>query len=318
MAQGSGALLPRLDGMAVEHRVAGEDRRAISIARTLTELEIANVSEWEGSPSKYLLSTLKRWIALHGGESIQAAFALDATLSNTPDRYSTEDINKERLYLTVDPESAGYIVIGPTLEMLSRIHPQLPVTFYDLMVGAVNRWMRAYDFRDALERVEMWREWAEGEGGADQYEIPDVESCIPAEMKEEPLNARALRELLSQTQDDGLRGLLNAALTLDRISQQLQRPEISDETREAFMDSNPPLPALLVSFKRNDSIAGCFEEEGQAMLEACPEPSFIVEIDPGNALSVRRAFEALAVMCETMAATSRLAALLLPGNKKEG
>jgi len=304
--------------MAVEHRVAGEDRRAISIARTLTELEIANVSEWEGSPSKYLLSTLKRWIALHGGESIQAEFALDATLSNTPDRYSTEDINKERLYLTVDPESAGYIVIGPTLEMLSRIHPQLPVTFYDLMVGAVNRWMRAYDFRDALERVEMWREWAEGEGGADQYEIPDVESCIPAEMKEEPLNARALRELLSQTQDDGLRGLLNAALTLDRISQQLQRPEISDETREAFMDSNPPLPALLVSFKRNDSIAGCFEEEGQAMLEACPEPSFIVEIDPGNALSVRRAFEALAVMCETMAATSRLAALLLPGNKKEG
>jgi hypothetical protein len=318
MAQGSGALLPRLDGMAVEHRVAGEDRRAISIARTLTELEIANVSEWEGSPSKYLLSTLKHWIALHGGESIQAEFALDATLSNTPDRYSSEDINPGRLYLTVDPESAGYIVIGPTLEMLSRIHPQLPVTFYDLMVGAVNRWMRAYDFRDALERVEMWREWAEGEGGADQYEIPDVESCIPAEMKEEPLNARALRELLSQTQDDGLRGLLNAALTLDRISQQLQRPEISDETREAFMDSNPPLPALLVSFKRNDSIAGCFEEEGQAMLEACPEPSFIVEIDPGNALSVRRAFEALAVMCETMAATSRLAALLLPGNKKEG
>jgi len=163
----------------------------------------------------------------------------------------------------------------------------------------------------------MWREWAEGEGGADQYEIPDVESCIPAEMKEEPLKARALRELLSQTQDDGLRGLLNVALTLDRISQQLQRPEISDETREPFMDSNPPLPALLVSFKCNDSIAGCFEEESHAMLEACPEPSFIVEIDPGNALSVRRAFEALAVLCETMATASRLATLL-PGNKEEG
>jgi len=122
--------------VALEHQVAGEDRRAISIARTLTELEIAKVREWEGSPSKYLLSTLQRWIALHGGESIQAEFALAATLSNTPDRYSNEDINPERLYLTVDPESAGYIVIGPTLEMLSRIHPQLPVTFYDLMVGA--------------------------------------------------------------------------------------------------------------------------------------------------------------------------------------
>jgi hypothetical protein len=213
--------------------------------------------------------------------------------------------------------AAGYIVIGGTVEMLGRIHRRLPVTFYDLVIGAVNRWMRAYDYRDALERVEMWREWAEGEGGADQYEIPDVESCIPAEMKEEPLKAGALRDLISQVHDDYLRGLIEAALTLDRISQRLQRPEISDETREAFMDSNPPLPALLVSFKHNDSIVGVFEEEGQAMLEACPEPSFIVEIDPGNALSVRRAFDALAVLCETMAAASRLAALL-PGNKEEG
>ena len=29
MAQGSGAVLPRLDGVAVEHRVAREDHRAI-------------------------------------------------------------------------------------------------------------------------------------------------------------------------------------------------------------------------------------------------------------------------------------------------
>ena len=150
MAQGSGALLPRLDGMAVEHRVAGEDCRAMSIARTLTELEIANVSEWEGSPSKYLLSTLKRWIALHGRESIQAEFALDATLRNTPDRYSSEDINPGRLYLTVDPASAGYIVIGPKLEMLGRIHRRFPVTFYDLVVGAVNRWLRTYDYQGCI------------------------------------------------------------------------------------------------------------------------------------------------------------------------
>jgi len=115
MAQGGGAVLPRLDGVAVEHRVAGEDRRAILLARTLTELEIAEVSDWEGSPSKYVLSTLERWIGRHGGESIRTQVALDATLSNTPDRYSSEDISPARLYLTVDPASAGYIVIGPHL-----------------------------------------------------------------------------------------------------------------------------------------------------------------------------------------------------------
>jgi hypothetical protein len=317
MAQGGGALLPRLDGVALEHRVAGEDHRTILLARTLTELEIAKPSDWERSPSKYVLSTLKRWIGLHRGESIRAQFALGATLSNTPDRYSCEDVNPARLYLTVDPESAGYIVIGPTLEMLKHVHPRLPVTFYHLVVGAVMQWMRAYDYRDGLERVEMWREWAEGEGGADEYEIPDVEGCIPAEMKEEPLTPGVLCDQISQVHDHSLRGLIEAAVALERISHRLQPPEVSNETREAFMDSNPPLPALLVSFKRNDAIAGCFEEDSQNMLEAGPEPSFIAEIDPGNPESVRQSFDALAVLCETMAAASRLAPLL-PGNSEEG
>jgi hypothetical protein len=201
--------------------------------------------------------------------------------------------------------------------MLKRVHPRLPVTFYDLAVGAVMRWLRAYDYHDALERVEMWREWVEGEGGADEYEIPDVEGCIPAEMKEEPLTRAVLRDLISRVQDDNLRGLVEAAVALDRISRRVQPPEIGIETREAFMDSNPPLPALLVSFKRNDAIAGCFEEDSQNMLEAGPQPSFIAEIDPGNPESVRQSFDALAVLCETMAAASSLASLL-PGNREEG
>jgi hypothetical protein len=52
MAQGGGTLLPRLDGVALEQRVAGEDHRTILLARTLTELEIAKPSDWERSPSK--------------------------------------------------------------------------------------------------------------------------------------------------------------------------------------------------------------------------------------------------------------------------
>jgi len=35
--------------------------------------------------------------------------------------------------------------------------------------------VRAYDYHDAEERVEMLREWYEGEENADQYEMPDVE-----------------------------------------------------------------------------------------------------------------------------------------------
>jgi len=42
---------------------AGEDHRAILLARTLTELKIAEPNDCERSPSKYVLSTLKVWIA---------------------------------------------------------------------------------------------------------------------------------------------------------------------------------------------------------------------------------------------------------------
>ena len=60
---------------------------------------------------------------------------------------------------------------------MEMAHPRLPVTFFRLLVGAVNRWVRVYDYHDAEERVEMLREWYEGEENADQYEMPDVEGC---------------------------------------------------------------------------------------------------------------------------------------------
>ncbi len=321
MGQGSGAILPRLDGAPVEYRIAGEDRRAILLAQTLTELGIADPSDWEHggrSPSGYILATLKRWIVCHDGGIIRQQFALDATISNTPDPYSNEGTHPDLLYLIVSPDSAGYVVIGPTLELLATVHPRLPVSFYHLFVGAVRRWIRVYDYDDALARLEMLREWVDGEENPEQYEFPDVEDCIPACMKEKPLEPRTVRGIAGKTKDEILGRLLNAALDLERISQKVSPAEISEATREAFMDSNPPLPALLVSFKRHDAIAACFDDESQTMMEAGPEPNFIVEINPGDPASAQHAFNnILGVLCETMAAASRLAEMC-PGNNEEG
>jgi hypothetical protein len=53
------------------------------------------------------------------------------------------------------------------------------------------------------------------------------------------------------------------------------------------------------------------------MMEAAPEPNFIVEINPAAPASVQHAFNILGVLCETMAAASRLAEMC-PGNNEEG
>ncbi|MGH9454636.1 MAG: hypothetical protein ACRD2O_11780, partial [Terriglobia bacterium] len=244
MGQGSGAVLARLDGTPVEYRLAGEDRRAILLAQTLTELEIADPSDWERAernPSGYVLATLKRWIACHDGGIVRQQFALDATISSTPDPYSNEGARPELMYLIVSPDSAGYVVIGPTLDLLAAVHPRLPVSFYHLFIGAVRRWVRVYDYDDALARVEMLREWVEGEKNPEEYEFPNVEACIPATMKAKPLEAEAVRQLAQEARDETLGRILNAALDLEKISQKLRPAEISEETREVFMDSNPPL-----------------------------------------------------------------------------
>jgi hypothetical protein len=319
MGQASGAVLPRLDGVPVEYQLSAEDPRAIRLAQTLTVLGIADPGAWDEakhSPAGYVQAALKRWLALHGGERAREHFALNVMISGNPDLYCGEEGRQEWLYLMVDPYSAGYMVLGPTLEMLERIHPRLPATFYHLFVGGVQRVVRVYDFRDAQDRVEMLKEWAEGEPDQEQYEFPDVEGCIPPSMKLKPLSVGHVKRIADSADDQVCRQLLRAALDLSNVSRRLRCPEISEETREALMDSNSPLPALLVSFKPHDSVCACWDDESQAFLEACPEPNLLVEINPSDHASVRRAFNVLAVLCETMAAASRIMALL-PDNDQE-
>jgi hypothetical protein len=273
MGQASAALLPRLDGTVTEYQFASEDRRAIMLARTLTEFGIADPGRWRGSVSRYLLETLTAWIARHGSDTLGEQFSHHATLRNNPASFSSDDIDPTRLYLAVEADAAGYIVIGPTLDMLQAVHPQLPVTFYRLLIGALARWVRVYDYQDALERVEMWKEWIEGEEHPEQYELPDVEGSIPPGMRQEALKAEDLRDLISGVEDGGVRRLVEAAVALDQDSRRLNCPEISEESREALMDCNPPLPALLISFKRQDAIVGCFvtlsREFGNTRWESC-------------------------------------------------
>jgi hypothetical protein len=80
----------------------------------------------------------------------------------------------------IEPESAGYVVLGRTLRMLETIYPRLPVTFAHTLIGSLNRWVRVYDWRDALERVT-----GSGSGyevdppeTAGEVQLPDIKSSI--------------------------------------------------------------------------------------------------------------------------------------------
>jgi hypothetical protein len=320
MARGAG-LLPRLDGITPIHRMVADDRLAVMLAKSLVDLDIAAPGDWtraEGDPTSFTRLTLERWIKAHGGPAVRRRFLLVAAISDTACEWAERDESKpNQLFLTVEPSEAscGCVTFGPTLELLEKVHPQLPATFFNLFVGALNRHIRTYDFHDAEERAETLREWAAQEDDADQYEIPDVQGSIPACMRQTALEEGDLARLKAGINDPLAAKLVEAAITLDRVSAQAKRPELGDDIGQQLSDCNPPLPCLLAQFAEGDSVAAAFDEEADGMLEVTPEPNLIIPFDPTDVDSVGVAFRVLGAACDTIAAASKLIDLM-PGNDK--
>jgi len=319
MGSGTGLLIPRLDGVSLIHRLIADDRSAVMLAETLVELDVGTPGDWkraEHDPTSFVRITLDRWIQTHGGPSIRRRFLLSAEISASPSDWAEQDqARPNRLFLIIEPSEAtcGCANFGPTLQMLERIHPQLPATFFHLFVGALNGWLRIYDFRDAKDRVEMLREWAAQEPNADEYEIPDVTGSIPPCMKQEPLDEAGLYRLKKRITDQQALKLVEGVIALHHLAGQANHSELDDSTREQLSDCNPPLPCLLALFAEADATAACFDEEAQGMLEVEPEPNIIIPLDPADTQSVQHAFHTFGVACETIAAAGDLIDLM-PGN----
>ena len=319
MASGSHFGIPHLDGVPGEYRFHAGERASIRLARTLLEVDIADPADWRRvrrDPTAFVGLTLQRWIDLHGGKTIRRRFNLRLTISEVVDEYAEageQDPDGRQLYFILHPDSAAYIVAGPTLELLEREHARLPASFYHVFTGALNKWVRTYDYRDAEDRVDMLREWAEGEG--EQYEIADVAAAIPACMKRKPLSLEGLERFGRQARSSEVRAVIGATVNLHRVSERAGRPDLTDEMREQLADSNPPLPSALVVFAENDAIEGQFDDDSQNLMECTPEPNLVIPLNAFDPGSVQSAFATLGVVCGTLEAACRLVDLM-PGNEK--
>jgi hypothetical protein len=319
MASGSQLLIPHLNHAPTGYRFHAGERATIRLAQALVELDIADPNDWERvsrDPTEYIQATLNRWIDLHGGRTIERRFCLRLVLSEVLDEYfdgGEPDPDGRELYLILHPESAAYVVTGPTLELLECEHPRLSATFYHLFTGALNRWVRVYDYRDAEDRVEMLREWAEGE--EEQYEIADVAASTPTCMKQKPLSLRTFRQIGAQAKGSEARALIARTLELGRVSEAAKRPEFTDEMGEQLSDSNPPLPTVLVVFSEADAIEAHFDDESQNMTEASPEPNLIIPFNAFDHSMLEMAFTTLSSVCKTLEAACRLIELM-PGNER--
>lgn len=318
MAVGRRWIIPRLEGIPTEYRLFEGTDVAARLAKTLVSAGLADPARWVQvgrDPFRFVEQTLKDYVGAHNGPEIEKQFFLRLELASDLDPYRDggDPADADEMYLILEPESAGYVVLGPTLRLLERAHRRLPVTFFDLFTGSLNRWIRVYDHRDAMERVEQLREWYEADPDGENVELPAVDAAIPdcLHKKWHPLKERFVEQLAEKAGNRNVRALLEGVLALRRTSLGGKRPEIGDRAQARLMDSNPPVPSLLAVFNKHDAIEGCFDEECQGMLECPPEPSVILPFSLENAESVLEAFRLLGVMCDVLRGGARLITLMM-------
>lgn len=316
IAPGAGCPVPSLSGVPDEYRVVEGLNTIAVLGKSLLAIGLADASTWnevKGDPSRFLEHSVQNWLDKNGKAEIEREFFLDVGLVSDLDSIGAQSGNTTgELYLTLDPDRAGYVVLGPTLRALERVHPRLPVTFFGYLTEALNHWIRVYDYRDAAERVEMLREWYASDEDAESVELPDVAGAIPRCLRgtRRPLSERTVQHLASKGRNRKIRALLEGVLELRAVSAKCPRPKISEEARERLTDSNPPVPALVAVFEKHDAIEGCFDEEAQGMLECPPEPNLVIQFAPDDTQSVQLAFETLRVVCDVLRSASRLVSLM--------
>ena len=313
MPKAGGWAIPRLilpDGRPVptEFRLVEGERAAAKLALNFLEAGIGYADEWAasgGSATTFIQRSLNRWLDDHGRAKIQEHFFLDVVLSTSLDRYcygqpaASGDIT--RMFLTIEPESAGYVVLGPTLRLLEAAHPRLPATFLNLFLGSLNRWIRVYDYRDALDRLERLREWYEDDPESDQIELPNIEASIPECVRRKPLSPRGLARVMNTLKDDRVLHLVEQAAELARISNSVEPLSSDNETRELLSDCGEPVPALVAVFEQYDAIEGSFDEESLGMLEVTPEANLILPFDGAQSRTLSAAFAQMKQLCQTLA-----------------
>ncbi len=309
----AGWSLPLLNGIPGHHKMLHGERIVARTGANLLRAGIAPAAAWTKAgqdPYEFLRIALEHCVQQSSSAVLRDHFFMTLTLSSTVDPISGGDGDGTNLYLIADPTQAGYLVLGPTIKALEREHPRLPATFYRTFTSSLNRWVRVFDYQDALDRNEMMRDWHEGDPDSESFELPDVDAAVPSALKRKPLSLQGLRKVMTSVRAPEVRRWLDCLLELESDSSRAQPPEFDPEIRDQLQDTNPPLPAMLIVFRKHDAIEAAFDAEAEGMMEVSPEPNLIIPVRTDDFGYARDSFYKLSCFLKTLSQASELMKLL--------
>jgi hypothetical protein len=321
--------VPNLKGLRWRYCSRWDEEPAAHLGKSLLRLGICRAEDWSGSAVDFVERGFRRFCNENGADEARKIWSGFLRIMDHPfelteqERNSAETENPTTtLYLVGEYDAAASIPIGATLAHLEREHELLPAAFYKIFIHNLWKWMRVYDYSDALEHAEMWMQDLDEDSEAESVYPKVAQNVPPCLQKHSKLGERNARRFLQQIEPSlrtpAARQLVSHVLELDalgrgrehawagRLAEQI--PAIGDFLNDAESCG----PGCLISWYEGDEITASFDEEMQNLGQNGPlEPPIVLLIQLDKFLAgmdseVKRVFDYAGAMLRSLALAARI------------
>jgi hypothetical protein len=293
------------------------------------------VEDWSGSAVDFVERGFRRFAKVNGANEARRVWAGELRIADylyplsEPERNQLESDSKgsiDKLFLIGEYDAAASIPIGATLANLEREHPLLPAAFYKTFVHNLWKWMRVYDYSDAVEHSELWLSELDEENEAESVYRKVKEGIPPCLANSSSLSEnkarRFLRGIGPSLRSATCRHLVQHVLQLDDLGKGWEHPwatallKRSPEIEQLLDGADGCGPGCLISWHENDEIQACFDEEMRCIGQEGPlEPPIVLAIPLIGSLqdrdkSVSEVFEYTAAMLTSLAKAAKIVEMI--------
>jgi len=328
IARGNTLAVPRLAVGALESfQPSTTYSGAFCLARNLLLSGVGRPEDWElakGDPVAFMLRTVERTIAGFNRKAIDSVAHVDILFGTSPyisSWHEKEYENPDRVFLAVEATQISIVYLRPTLELLAKVHPRLPATFYRMLLEGVYSWILSYD-ESACEAFYEWRLEAyeeAKESGEDGLEKPQSIASAKGSWltrRYKPLPAtKADAVIETLTPGAQARAILEGARRLHTLAKGRERTRpYCDMWDEYYPNGSFSVPFTILAFHEQDLVCQAFQSDEEDWMNGGEQqsPAFATAFSPNDPDSIVNGFEELRHFLRMLEALGELLALL-PG-----
>ena len=290
--------VPKLNGIRWRFCSRWDEQPAAELGKSFLRLGICRIEDWSGSAVDFIERGFRRFAKANGADEAKRVWAGELRIADylyplsEPERNQVEADSEgsiEKLFLVGEYHAAASIPIGAALAELEREHPLLPAAFYKILVHNLWKWMRVYDYSDAVEHSELWLSELDEDSEADSV-YRKVKEGIPFCLAQSSsLRENKARKILRNTgpslRNPASRQLVQHVLELDDLGRGFEHAWAGRlikkfaEIEELLDGADGCGPGCLISWRENDEIQACFDEEMRCIGQEGPlEPPIVLAI----------------------------------------